>query len=527
MDRSKLEQAVACYRAELEEHPDNHQMMLRLADLFCRLDDPGEAVCWYLRAASGYELSGRPLQAYALYHRVRSLLERTETEPEGARETVEAGLRRLDSVFTTDRPARPNDSVAVQREDESHADFAERLEQRADDFAAAGAGLLAIPLLHQAMQVRAEHARNRDAQLRLSRKWAAAYEGAQIFEQVGLPGDDITALFVAFARSLGGKATNPVSHRAICFRCGEFKDAWWFSCPACSAQAHSDDASIFLTERVWSPQQLAELSERVKRGDDHGIPPELARLMRQALEQQRTRELGSGEPDGVCAPGSILARTDREERTAVIADVRTTTREGAMRRDFHELADAFTQALLAARDPAEGDSLLADGQHPVGARREAFEKRTGERVTLKRWRRLKSVGIGAVGAHLFRVTTPVSPGATRVRFTHSTAGALVSLAASESCTSRKLVAELADCLALHLLLVGKSCGGRGGQRCEREALLRAPLFFDPTITVSEAIEVTAQAVQGTVELVALERYALPDDGAPDRLPNEAALRELD
>ena len=97
--------------------------------------------------------------------------------------------------------------------------------------------------------------------------------------------------------------------KAVCWKCGEFKSGSFVPCPACNADAETDDEllkSLFLTSHYHDEDGLIKLQEQVRRGTEWVIPDELKEQMKPALEDVRRIT-------GICTPPPTQRKPNKKK----------------------------------------------------------------------------------------------------------------------------------------------------------------------------------------------------------------------
>jgi len=93
--------------------------------------------------------------------------------------------------------------------------------------------------------------------------------------------------------------------KAICWKCGEFKDGGFNECKKCNAIPNTEDeliTSLFLTDHYQDDEGLKQLQEKIKGGSQFVIPDELREQMRPELQNiQRMLGIGNSNSSKVIA----------------------------------------------------------------------------------------------------------------------------------------------------------------------------------------------------------------------------------
>ena len=119
------------------------------------------------------------------------------------------------------------------------------------------------------------------------------------------------------SKDLRGKRVHMT--KAVCWKCGEFKSGSFVPCPACNADAETDDEllkSLFLTSHYHDEDGLTKLQEQVRRGTEWVIPDELKEQMKPALEDVR-RISGIGRPDNQREPNKKKSSIFKSIRSVI------------------------------------------------------------------------------------------------------------------------------------------------------------------------------------------------------------------
>lgn len=278
-------------------------------------------------------------------------------------------------------------------------------------------------------------------------------------------------------------------------------------------------------------QQVKELRDRTQAGlnDCKSALSEAEGDMDKAVEIILKKGLAKSakRAGAVASEGVVQTRVAGDRKSAVIVEVNIQTDFAARNEDFLAFVDKVVEVALTAKDDADLLALPYPGGGTVEDTRAALVGRLGENITVRRWKRVKISGEGAVVSYvhmggkiavlLGAETDSAAAAAKSAEFLENAAMQVAAMAPPYLTTAEVPEADKEAqrrIYAAQLEEEGKVPEARRAQVIEGKiqkwakevSLLDQPSVIEPKKTVDELRAEAAKAVGGKLELVAFVRF---------------------